>query len=275
MKINLFPVLITILIMSGTGAALSAHAQTEALVVSSTTLDQKAKATNSVMYLTEDKMVTETVDGKNKTVMMFDAGKETLFIIDHKKKEYTEMTKQDMEELNAMLTEQLALMEQQLAMLPEKQRTMMREQMGAAFGMGQKPSEYSLEESNVAVKEWETDKYVGKAEGKTQSEIYIAPYSELGHDASDFASLEKFFESMKNFMQSMSKKIPSAGLGFFGENMPGYKEGLPVKTVIYNNKGEAISTTILNSISEEETDKTLFEIPENYKKQKFTKMAGN
>lgn len=271
MKINFSPVLATILLLSGTYTTLSAQEKTEALVITSTTLDQKAKATNSKVYLKEDKMVTETTDGKDNTVMLFDADTETLFIINHKKKEYTEMTREDMENLNAMLTEQLAVMEQQLAMLPEKQRDMVREQMGASFGVGQKPSEYSLTEADVSIKDWETDKYTGVADGKTQSEIYIASYGETGYESEDFASLEKFFDTMKNFMQSISKQIPSAGMGFFGENMPGYKEGIPVKTVIYNTKGEASSTTTLESISEEEVEKSVFEVPENYKMKKIGK----
>lgn len=257
------------------GIKSATEAQTEALVISSTTLDQKAKATTSKMYLKDDKLVTESGEGKNKSVMMFDTGKETLFIIDHKKKEYTEMTREDMEALNAMLQEQMAAMEQQFAMLPEKQREMIREKMGASLGMGQKPAEYSLAESGVAVKEWESDKYIGEADGKTQSEIYIASYEEVGQDAADFATLEKFFDLMKDYMQGMSKSLSGAGMGYFSESMPGYKEGIPVKTVFYNKKDEVISTTTLESVSEETVENSIFEIPENYKKQKMDKMAQN
>ena len=271
MKVQLFSKLASAFLL--VGIATAAHAQTDALVITSTSLDQKAKATHSVAYLKGDKMVAESGEGKNKTTMLFDAAKETMYIIDHKKKEVTEMTREDMEALNAMLQQQLAAMEQQLAMLPENQRNMIKEQMGAAFGGSQKPAEYTLEESGVNIKEWETDKYVGMADGKKQGEIYIASYDELGQKAEKFKVLGQFFETMKNYMQTMSKGMAAAGFGFFSESMPGYKEGVPVKTVLYNSKGEPFSTSTVESIAEKEVDSSLFIIPENYEKKKMENLA--
>ena len=272
MKTTLFSLPLAALLLLGIATTTLAQT-TEALVISSTTLDQKGKPTTSKAYLKGDKMMVETGDEKQKQIMLFDADKEAMYIINHKKKEYTEMTKEDMEALSAMMQQQFAVMEQQLEMLPEKQREMVRKQMAAAMGTGQKPAEFSLEEKGVQVKEWKADKYVGKSDQQKQSEIYIASYSALGQEAKDFEALGKFFDLMKEYMQGMTKNMPSMSLGFFSENMPGYKEGIPVKTVMYNNKQEPISTTMLDSIGKEEVSKESFSVPEKYKKQKLTDMA--
>lgn len=273
MKHLLFTLLAAVLLICT--KATTTFAQTEALVISSTTLDQKARATTSKMYLKDNILVAEEQEKKDKTTVMFDADKEMLYIIDHKKKEYIEMTRQDMEALNEMLQQQLAAMEQQLAMLPENQRKMIQEQMGAAFGGKQQTAEYSLEESGVSVKEWKADKYVGMTEGQKQSEIYVASYNELGQDPENFQSLEKFFETIKNYIQGMSKSFSGAGISFFSESMPGYKTGVPVKTVLYNSKGEVISTTMIDSLTEETVEENLFQLPQDYKKKKMDELTKN
>lgn len=253
------------------GVAPAIFAQTNALVINSTTLDEKGKAITSKIYLKDDKMLSETSTDKGESVVLFDAATETMYVINHKQKEYTEMSREDLQAMSAMLSEQLAVMEQQLEMMPESQREMLREKMGAAFGSAQKPAEYSLETSGVEVNGWETDKYVGMAEGKKQSEIYVASFQELGQEQEDFKAIEAFFDMMKEHMQGMSKMMSAAGIGFFSDSMPGYEKGLPVKSTLYNSKGEAISNTSMDSISEENVAATTFSVPENYKKKKMMK----
>lgn len=242
---------------------------TKALVISSTTLDQKAKPTTSKAYLKDDKMAVETGDDKQQQMMLFDAEKETFYMINHKKKEYTEMTRQDLEALAAMMQQQMAAMEKQLEMMPESQRAMIREKMGAAFGVGQKPAAYSVDEKGVQVKGWKTDKYIGSADGQKQSEIYIAKFSELGQKPEDFEVMGKFFNLIKEYMQGMSKNMPALSIGFFGEGMPDYDDGVPVKTIMYNAQQEAISTSTVDSIEEESVEEHIFSVPDNYKKKEM------
>ncbi len=267
MKTTLFLHMLWAFLLSGT-AATATYAQTEALVITSTTLDSKGKSTSSKAYLKDDKMVVETGSKKQQTVL-FDAGKETFFVINSEKKEYTEITREDLEALSSMMQQQMANLNQQLKLLPESQRAMIKEKMGAAFGGEQKDAEYTLEEKGVQVKEWKANKYVGTADGKKQSEIYIASFNELGQNPEDFKAMGSLFDLMKEYMQGMTKNMASMNLGFFGQGMPDYKEGIPVKSITYNAQQEPVSTSTIESISEEEVDKKLFTIPENFKKQKM------
>ena len=252
--------------------SLASWAQTTtALVLTSTQLDEKAQPSTTKTYLHKNKMITELPDDKKEQKMLFDAETETLYIIDNEREEYVEMTRQDMEALSSMLKEQMAIMEQQMEMMPEKQREMIREKMKEAMGGGQSPAEYSLDASDVPVHGWQTDKYKGMADGSKQSEVYLASYEELDLDKEDFATMESFFKLMKNYAQSMS----GSGLGFFSESMPGYAEGVPVKVVLYNADGDAISTQTIESISEEEVEETIFEVPEDYKKKKMEGLQKN
>ena len=254
--------------------SLSAWAQTTtALVLTSTQLDEKAHSSTSKTYLQDDKMKTELPDQEQE--VLFDAEKETVYLINHKKKEYVEMTREDMEALSSMLREQMAMMEKQLEMLPEEQRAMIRKKMGAAVGSGQSPAEYSLEASDVPVKEWKTNKYSGMSDGGKQSEVYIASYEELELDKEDFAAMESFFSLMKNYAQSMSKSISGNGIGFFSESMPGYTEGVPVKIVFYNTNGDPIITQTIDSINEEEVEEAIFILPEKYRKKKMEGLSKN
>lgn len=246
----------------------AASAQVEAIVMNSTTLDKQAKSTTSKTYIHEQKVLTES-SGEHTSTMLFDAEEETFYIVDHRKKEYTQITRQDIESLSAMLGEQMKMLEQQLAALPEAQREAVKKQMSISFEQ-QEEVEYQKEASGSTVKSWKTDKYTGMAGEQKKSEIYLASYEELGQSKDDFEALEKFLSMMQEFARGMSRHLPNAGLAFLGEHMPDYQGGIPVKTIIYNEQGEAISTSTISSIEEEEVEESLFNIPENYKKKEIT-----
>lgn len=246
----------------------AANAQVEAIVMNSTTLDKQAKSTTSKTYIHEQKVLIEST-GQHSSTMLFDAEEETFYIIDHKKKEYTQMTRQDIESLSAMLGEQMKMLEQQLAALPEAQREAVRKQMNIPFEQ-QQEVKYQKETSGSTVKGWKTDKFVGMADGQKKSEIYLATYEALGQDKEDFEALEKFLSMMQEFARGMAQHLPNAGLAFLGEQMPDFQGGIPVKTILYNEQGEAISTSTINSIEEEEAEESLFSIPEDYKQKEIT-----
>lgn len=248
----------------------AASAQMEVIVLSSITLDKNAESTTSKAYIHEQKVLVESSGERHESTMLFDAEKETFYIIDHNKKEYTEMTRQDLEALSSMVSEQMKMLEQQLANLPEAQREAVRKQMSAAFEQaGQQSIEFKKEAAGKKIKNWETDKYTGMAGDQKKSEIYMASYQTLGHDKKDFEALEKFYSMMQDFARSMSRSTTTAGLGLFGDNMPAYEDGIPVKTIFYDERGEPMSTSTVNSIEEEEVEESLFSIPENYRKRRM------
>lgn len=269
MKASFF-ILITIKILFFSTAL---SAQVEVLVMNSSTIDQNDKPSESKAYIHDHKVLVETSGQQSGSTMLFDAEKETFYIMDHKKKEYTEMTRQDMEALSNMVNEQMKMLEQQLANLPEAQREMARKQMSAAFDnqSGLQAVEFEKEASGIMVENWKTDKYVGRSDGQKKSEIYLASFQELGQDKKDFQAMEKFFSLMQDFAKSMNRNLPSTSFAFFGENLPAFKEGIPAKTIIYDDKGEAISTSTIHSIDEEKVDEGLFSIPENYEKKQMRK----
>lgn len=264
MKTLFFSLLTILLYTTGT------NAQVEAVVMSSTTLDRNDKETTSKAYILEDKVLTESSGDRDGAITLFDAGQETFYIINHKKKEYTEMTREDMEALSAMVGEQMKMLEQQLANLPEAQREAVRKQMSASFGQQQQESiDYQKEASGEMVEGWRTEKYVGMEGDQKKSEIYIASYEDLGQDKSDFKALEKFFSMMQDFAKAMNQNTPITAFGFFDESMPAFTEGIPVKSIFYNDQGEIFTSSTISSIEEESVDEALFEIPENYKKKQM------
>lgn len=262
MRPLIFSLLTIILYVTG------ANAQVNAVVMTSTTQDGNDKVITSKAYIIEDKVLTESSGDRDGSITLFDAEQETFYIINHKKKEYTEMTREDMEALSAMVGEQMKMLEQQLANLPEAQREAVRKQMSASFGQ-QQSIDHQKEASGNMVEGWKTDKYVGMEGDQKKSEIYIASYEELGKDKTDFKALEKFFAMMQDFTKSMNQNTPAAAFGFFDESMPAFKDGIPIKSIFYNDQGEIFTTSTISSIEEESVDESLFRIPENYKKQQM------
>lgn len=248
----------------GLSLSLSVTAQTKAIVLTATTLDKKANPSDMIIYTEGNKIRIETSGEEQEVTLLFDAENETIYTINHKRKEISEMTRQDIEAFSEILRQQLAVLDKQLEHLPEKQRTLMREKVGAA-----KPVEYTLEESGVAVKSWKADKFIGRENENKKSEVYIARYETLMLDKKDFEALEKFYSLMVHFTQNLANSLPGTAMSFVSKDMPAYADGIPVKSIIYNTEGEATQTMLLEEVEKKEVADSLFLLPENYKRKKM------
>ncbi len=245
--------------------------QTEAIVISTSTIDKDANVSTTKTFIDKDKILTETPGDNRENLILFDAEDEILYLINHEQKEVTEMTREDMQAVSAMLKQQMESLNKQLEMLPEEQRKMVKDKMKTAMGGQQEPLVYKLEEAGVPVQHWKSNKYVGTMNEKKKSEIYIASYAETGLEAEDFAAMQKFYALLKDFSSTLPH---STSMPFLSESMPGYEKGIPVKSVLYNAEGTATYTLMVEEIGEEVVADSVFAIPENYTRKKMEDLTG-
>ena len=243
------------------------HAQ-DVLLITSETLDKQAKATVNKVYLKKDRVLIETGDTQKPMAALYDAEKQEIYLIDHKKKEYYLLNKAEMEALSAKISEATKLMEQSLKQMPEEQRKVMEEQM-RKMQENQEPLIYKKVATDVPVKQWKSSRYDGKSKDKLKHEIYVASYKELGEDKESFKALTSLLALMQSHLKQMSKNMPAIG-AFSLENMPGGEEGLPVKSIYYDEEGNPESTSLMTSIEEISLAEEKWQIPPKYKQKKLS-----
>lgn len=259
-----FPFIISLYLLL-CGSALMAQ---EVLLMTSETLDSKAKSTINRMYLKNDMVMVESDDKDLPFLTLYDAKKEEMYLIDHKKKEYYVMNKEDLAALNAQMKAGMQQLEQQLKMMPESQRKMMEEQMQKVMGI-QGAITYEKESASVPVKNWKSTKYVGKSNDKLRYEVYVVSYKDLGESKDKFKALISMFTMLQDYLQEMGRSMP-AMMSFSMPSMPGMEEGFPVKTIYYNQQGKPETTSTLNNIEKTTLAADKWQVPANYKQKKFT-----
>ncbi len=220
---------------------------------------------NSVIWITENKMKISSDDPKE-PIMMYDSEKRVITIIMRDKKQYTEISQKEMEELNAQLEESRKMMEQQLALLPESQREMVQQKMGKMFSEELPKVDYNLAENGIKVGPYTTNKYVGTFDKKTVEEVFIASADQFSVDQSYFEIYSDMTEFMKeNMSKMMGTKSGQAGAGSFSASYPSFEEGIPVKSISYEDDSKS-SEELLSKISEKDIPSEAFSVPTGFKK---------
>ncbi|AHM61247.1 hypothetical protein D770_14965 [Flammeovirgaceae bacterium 311] len=264
MKKIFFPLLASLCLLLCSSALLAQ----DVLMITSEMLDKKAKSSISRVYLTEDKLLMESDDNKNMTTL-YDAEKEEMYLIDHKKKEYTLMDKAALEAMNAQLQEAAKQMELTLQQMPESQRKMMEAQMSSIMGSNE-PITYEKEGAETPVKSWKSTKYVGKSGDKLRHEVYIASYQELGEDKDQFKALVSLYTLLQDQLQAMGRNMPGMTAFSTPDMLPGDVEGLPVKSIYYDVQGQPEITSTMNAIENTTLAADKWQVPPKYKQKKFT-----
>ncbi|WP_225000235.1 hypothetical protein [Cesiribacter sp. SM1] len=243
----------------------------DVLLITSEMLDKKAKSTVNRVYLTADKVLMES-DDQNEMTTLYDATKEEMYLINHKKKEYTLMDKAAMAEMNAQMQEAARQMEQTLQQMPESQRKMMEEQMRKIMG-SKEPVTYEKEQAQAPVKNWKSTKYVGKSGDKLRHEVYVVTYKDLGEDKDNFKALVSLYTLLQSQLQEMGRNMPGMMAFSMPEMLPGGEEGLPVKSIYYDVQGQPDITSTMNTIEKTTLAADKWQVPPKYKQKKFTASA--
>ncbi len=214
-------------------------------------------------YLEKDMIRMDMKIDKNDMTTIFLGEKELFLMIDHKKKTYTEMTKEDLENIKKMAEELVKSLSEAFKNIPPEMQEKMKTAMTPETT---KKSEtvYKKVASKEKVNKWICDKYEGTLDGNKESDVWTTNWKELGlrqEDLKGFDKIGEFFTSLTKDFQWQFK------VGTDEESKEMYF-GFPVKTINYENDKPSDEYEI-KEIKQEELKASLFEVPKGYKKEKF------
>jgi hypothetical protein len=192
-----------------------------------------------------------------------------IIIVDDKKREYREMTKEDMKKLADQAGAAMKRMQEQMKNLKPEQRAMMEKMMadkipggmGAAGGSG-KPDTWEAKDLG------KSDKVEGRAcqlwnmsrNGALYEELCVVPYGSLPGKE----NLEKVFKDMAATFADVGKNLSS-----FNNTAQAFAQvnGYPVRSRMYDADGKFRGTeTVLMKWVEESVPAATFSPPAGYQK---------
>ncbi len=228
------------------------------------------KTTTTETQIEKTRMRTE-VTGPNgrRNIMVFDGGAQVMRMIDEEKKEYSELTKADVDRLQAQMQGAMAQLQQQMANLPPEQRARMEAMMqGAGRGIAgmaaaQRP-EYRKTGGTDRVGRWTCEKYEGMRNGAKASEMCTVDPSAAGFTAADFEITKQFGEFFSKMMPQGMDRLFSVGTAG-----PTGFSGFPVRSISFDNNGKVTTTMELTDVSRQNFPDSLFAVPAGFKKRDF------
>jgi hypothetical protein len=254
----------------------TAQAADGLLIVQKTSSGGGAPQTNQIQI--ENKRMRAESSGATggKTVVMFDAGKEVLTMVDADKKTYSEITKADVDALGAQMagaqsqiSAAMAQMEQQLKNMPPEQRAqveaMMKGRMGGAGRSGAAAGAPKIQyrrAGTATVGKWTCDKYDGfEGEQKTAEVCTVDPKA-LGFAAADFEVTKQLMAFFKKLMPQMANQMFSIGT----PEEQGFS-GVPVRQMM--TVGGRQVTTEISEVSRQTFADSVFQVPAGFQKTDF------
>jgi hypothetical protein len=191
-------------------------------------------------------------------VMIFDGGKQVLYIVDPARKTYMEVTKADVDRLSAQVQKGMAQMQAQLEKLPPAQRAQMEAMM--------KGVRHTRTGSDT-VGRWTCDKYDLTQDGRKIGEVCSVNPTTLGFDATDFDVMRQ----MGAFYSAMAPQMAGQLPGPSGIDPRGSSD-FPVKTVLMV-PGGTVTTEVIEAGRRTFSD-ALFAVPAGFTKQDIMGVMG-
>ncbi len=188
----------------------------------------------------------------------------TLYVIDDKRRTYSEIDKATMRGYANQANAAMSQMQEQLAKMPPEQRQMMERMMGGKMpGLGAPPRKKVYTSRDTG----KSDTVEGRKcriwqmlrDGEAYEEVCVVPFSSLP-GKEDF---QKTFKELAEAFEGLAAAAPNAG----DETARSAINGYPVRVRRLQNGAPTGLETVLRSWTEESLPASLFEVPPGYKKQ--------
>ncbi len=209
--------------------------------------------------------------------LLFRAPAETVWLIDHGKKQFHKLTKGDLDGLADQVAGALAQVQEQLAALPPEQRAMVEKMMASQMPGGMPGSaapaqtgRWEKVASGETVGRWTCDRYRYTVGDVSQREVWIAPMASSGVDPAAWTTMTKLGDLFKGFAEKMPMVIPKGQIDPAAWDLPPdlRTSGFPVKFVEFTN-GLPSSETRFASIEAVSFPPETFALPEGYREVPF------
>jgi hypothetical protein len=199
----------------------------------------------------------------------------SVLMIDDKRQQYREMTKEDMKKMAEQAGSAMKRMQEQMKNMKPEQRAMMEKMMGNKIpgGMGatDKPDVWEAKNLNKTgtVEGRTCQVWTMSRNGALFEELCVVPYNTLPGKE----NLDKVFKDMAAAFADLAKASPNAdqtARAFAAIN------GYPVRTRFYEADGKfRANETVLTKWVEEAIPASTFEVPAGYKKMAMPTMPPN
>ncbi|WP_109832070.1 hypothetical protein [Reichenbachiella versicolor] len=233
--------------------------------ISSTTRDLKSNSSSTTsIYISNTHVAIENSGSKNSTIL-YNSLKEEFTYIDNTKKEYYLFDKATLVQLKEQVKMFAMMMKQFASQMPEDQRKKLDKIMNPSSTSISYSKSPNLEKVNT----WTTSRYEGKNSNEKVISLYIANYQSIGVAESNFNAMKKMLEFAKQNLQEIGSLLPAGGeLSAFtvDSNSPIMKEGIPVKTLAYEN-GASKNENLVNKIDLTDIPDNKFVIPTGYSRK--------
>lgn len=218
----------------------------------------------TTFYLRPDIMRADMEEGGQRLTFIYKKSEQKFWILDHQKKSYESITKEDLEKLNSVFEEMRKNMEEQLEKIPEDQRQQVREMMMAQEATLYKRADevaYVKRDETQQIQNWDCVRYDYLENEKLESILWVAPYEETHTSKEDFQILHDLAEFLRSNLNMMSlgatESMITPGASF---------EGFPLKTVMLEGNKECLISTV-QTIQQETLENSLFQIPKDYRRE--------
>ncbi|HLP40201.1 MAG TPA: hypothetical protein VK465_01730, partial [Fibrobacteria bacterium] len=142
------------------------------------------------------------------TLLIYRGDKGLLWIVNEKEKTYSEMTRQDIENMAKKMNDAMKQMHEQMASLPPDQRAMMEKMMGSMPGM-KGPKQIRFKKIGAGkVGAWACDKHEVLGDGKKMLEACQASPKALGIDENDVNAMRDLAKPFEQFAKNMEGLAP-------------------------------------------------------------------
>ena len=234
------------------------------LMIQKTTVGTKTR-TNQIQI--EKERMRSEIEGLNgeKQVIVFDGPKQVLTMIYPDRKAYAELTKAEADQMgvSAQVTMSPA-MQEQMAKMPPAQRAMMEQIMrGRATVAAAPPAKMEYRRAGSdKVGNWTCDKYEGFQNNVKKMEICTVPPKTLGIAATDL----DITRQMAAFFAKMAPQGAGATFEVGTLETVGFS-GLPVRSIGYGSKGEAVYESEISDLSHQNFAASSYTVPAGFQKQ--------
>jgi hypothetical protein len=221
-------------------------------------VDDQDGETQTVIAIKNGNVRIDDADGDGYT--LFRSADRILVIVDHNDQTYMEMDEASMDEVSGQVREAMAEMHRQLEQMPPAQREMMERMMGGVKDAGKSMFEMKVDRTGRRMKHagYDCEQVFVSIGTLARTELCVVESGKLDMPAADRRALDAMQEQMHRFAEKMTQDI---GINFtFDFKSMG---GIPV----YMKEDNDPAAEILNEVSHDRLDASLFEVPKGYRKE--------
>ena len=245
----------------------AAQAEDGIYILSKTKTLSNGGVSTSEIFLTSSQMLVKSTGMENST-LIFNSEQEIFTYIDSKRKEYYQFDKPTLMQLKQQIKMMAQMMKQFAANMPADQKAKLDKVLNPSSGAS---LTYQATNKTTKIGKWKTNGYEGLEAGKKVLSLDLATYDALGMDKEDFKVMEALMVFFQKNLQEVIAILP-AGEAYtqlsLDENSPIIREGLPLKSMTYEN-GKPTIENVVESIKKQNFSDGQFDIPTGYTKQQI------